>query len=138
MKIILFRNFIMVICLSYKREKVLGVGGFASVYRGIYKKKTVAFKTFSSSLDATTLPYKNLRKELKVVSRIRHPYIVSVLGFYLRPDPTLCVELAEEGSLEQILENRSEFSYGTPNLTRKFKHKVTKNHILRITLLKKS
>ena len=93
-----------------KRDKLLGVGGFAAVYSGKYNMKQIALKTFSSSLDATTLPYKNLRKELKVLCRLRHPNILSCLGFTLRPEPTLCIELAPEGSLETVLENAQSYA----------------------------
>ena len=53
-----------------RREKLLGVGGFAAVYAAVYKRKQIAIKIFSSSLDASTLPYKNLRKaEFKIICR---------------------------------------------------------------------
>ena len=55
---------------NIKTEKKLGVGGFAAVYKGIYRDEPVACKTFSSNLDSSVLPYKNLRKELKVLLQV--------------------------------------------------------------------
>ena len=89
-----------------EKQKMLGAGGFAAVFKGIYKgDHEVALKTFSSSLDNSVLPYKNLRKELKVLLKIKHKSIVSCLGFTIKPDPTLVIEYAPEGSLETLLEN---------------------------------
>ena len=122
--ILLYQPELEVLEKHVKREKLLGVGGFAAVYSGQYNRKQIALKTFSSSLDASTLPYKNLRKELKVLCRIRHPNILSVVGFCVRPEPTLCIELAPEGSLETVLENAQTYSYGGTKLSRRFKHKV--------------
>ena len=83
---------------------------------------TIFEPKWSSSLDGSVLPYKNLRKELKVLLKIKHPSILSCVGFTLKPSPTLIIEYAPEGSLETILEN-SETSDTFP-LTSELKFKI--------------
>ena len=96
-----------------------------AVYRGKYKRETVAIKEFLTqgemeegmskrgvedeglpSADALQL-YRDLRQEVSVLAELSHPNIVSLLGVSLRP---MCIvlEFAPLGSLFGILDKRIE------------------------------
>eukprot|EP00731_Ephydatia_muelleri_P016582 Em0009g1006a len=102
---------------------VLGRGGSGAVYRGKYKRETVAIKEFLtqaemengasrrgpeeggvSSTDALQL-FRDLRQEVSVLAELSHPNIVSLLGVSLRP-MCIVIEFAPLGSLFGILDKR--------------------------------
>ncbi|CBY34790.1 unnamed protein product [Oikopleura dioica] len=118
---------------NFIRKEVLGVGGFATVYKGELTRGQmrvdVALKVFASGgSEMTAYPYQNLRKELKVLTSLLEPrcdQILSILGFAVKPEPTLIIELAPHGSLETLIESKkSNRSISTDVLSHRFKHKV--------------
>lgn len=60
------------------REK-LGAGGFGKVYRAIWQGKEVAVKTVKDSTISREA-FAEFRKEIAILSRLRHPNIVLFLG----------------------------------------------------------
>ncbi|TMW55670.1 hypothetical protein Poli38472_010552 [Pythium oligandrum] len=73
----------------------IGGGGVALVHRGIYRKQSVALKTiFDPRVDEALK--QEFMDELLVMSQLRHPNIVSLIGACVEP-PTMCMvmELCE-------------------------------------------
>jgi serine/threonine protein kinase len=65
--------------LSYDQVTVdyqtqLGMGSFGRVYKGVYQGKPCAVKIFNKEVD--------IEKEVEVISRIHHKYIVRVYGWW--------------------------------------------------------
>ena len=79
---------------------LLGQGAFGKVYRGRYRGRSVAIKTYSK---ATEVAFRELQKEVKVLQRVRHPCLVCLVGITLNPIMTLVLEEAPMGSLNSHL-----------------------------------
>ena len=91
-------EFVKKATLAFAEDRLLGRGGFGSVYLGsVPNEKPFAVKR----LDDVT----SAERELSVLSRFQHPHIVRLLGFTPEGAPTRCLiyELLERGSLEKIL-----------------------------------
>ena len=72
----------------------IGHGGYSTVYRGRYKSSHVAVKRLNR-------PDTN---ELEILSKLKHPNVVSLIGVVdQRPDYFLILELCEGGSLRDYL-----------------------------------
>ncbi|DAZ97105.1 TPA: hypothetical protein N0F65_010428 [Lagenidium giganteum] len=94
----------------------IGGGGVALVYRGIYRKRSVALKTlFDPRVDAALK--EEFMDELLVMSKVSHPNIVSLIGACLEP-PNLCMvmELCD-CSLYHLLHDTNAF-FSVQHLTR--------------------
>ena len=90
--------------------KELGHGGYAIVYAATWRCSPVAVKVLHPSVrQASESLNAALAKEVLLMSRIRHPNVLSVFGFCLRP-PMLLLELGTRGSLAALL--RSDASPG--------------------------
>lgn len=82
----------------------IGGGGVALVHRGIYRKNSVALKTlFDPRVDEALK--QDFMDELLVMSKLKHPNVVSLIGACLEP-PNLCMvmELCDF-SLHHLLHN---------------------------------
>uniref|UniRef100_S4R8Q3 Protein kinase domain-containing protein n=1 Tax=Petromyzon marinus TaxID=7757 RepID=S4R8Q3_PETMA len=101
--------------LEQSAEHLLGEGGFGSVYRALYGGDQVAVKIFNKHISQTH-PHRLMRQELAVLSRSRHPSLVSLLAVGLRPR-VLVMELAPRGSLAGVMEREGE-------LHRTLKHRI--------------
>ena len=90
-------------------NKILGVGGYGTVYKATYKNSAVAVKTVfaettggSIHLPETTVA--NMRKEAIILSSLNHPNILRVLGII--PDLAwIVMEYCPRGSLQDVLLN---------------------------------
>ncbi|XP_068716726.1 leucine-rich repeat serine/threonine-protein kinase 2-like isoform X1 [Montipora capricornis] len=92
--------------ISYEETEasILGSGGYGKVFRGQCRGQAVAIKIFTSDAIDPIRHYREVRKELNVLRRVRHhPYLISVVGVTLRP-LCLVLELAERGALTDILQ----------------------------------
>ena len=83
----------------------LGTGGFATVYRSKdkgWKGLTVAVKTFTRDLK-TDSALEQAKKELMVLSRLEHPFIVACFGghFQKNEQPHILLEYCEGGDIGQ-------------------------------------
>lgn len=83
---------------------ILGSGGYGKVVRGQYKGRAVAIKFYKNDMIDPLRHYREVRKELNVLRRVRHhPFLISVIGVTLRP-LCLVLELAEGGTLMSIFQ----------------------------------
>ncbi|KAL6888409.1 hypothetical protein ACP4OV_009435 [Aristida adscensionis] len=91
---------------KFSESNVLGVGGFGSVYRANFDGGVVAaVKKLGGGGQECAKEFEN---ELDVLGRIRHPNIVSLLGFCIHEENRFIVyELMENGSLETQLHGPS-------------------------------
>lgn len=83
-------------------EKI-GSGSFGTVYKGTWMGVDVAVKKLEASPMAPA-DYRNFLYEVELMSNLRHPNILSLLGACLEP-PNLCyvAELVKQGSLDRVL-----------------------------------
>jgi len=83
-----------------KMSNVLGVGSFATVYRGYWQRNEVAIKVIKST-KATALI-----DEAGIMVKIRHPNVVTFLGACLnKPELFIVTEFMSRGDLYNILHN---------------------------------
>ena len=82
---------------------LLGSGGYAEVHAATWRCSPVAAKVLHPTMRQVSASVNSaLAKEVLLMSRIRHPNVVSVFGFCLRP-PMLLLELGARGSLAALL-----------------------------------
>jgi serine/threonine protein kinase len=76
-----------------KYPDVLGIGGFATVYRGKYRGCDVAIKSFMAKVGD-----EEFKKEVQKLSGLRHPNIVQYMG-YCPSERWIIMEWMQKGSL---------------------------------------
>jgi serine/threonine protein kinase len=83
-------------------EKI-GSGSFGTVYRGNWMGVEVAVKRIDGQT-MSVADYKNFLYEVELMSNLRHPNLLSLLGACLEP-PNLCsiTEYVKQGSLDRVL-----------------------------------
>ena len=93
--------------ISLDKNKQLGTGSFSRVYRGKYRKQSCAVKLIFT-LDLTLDVIKRVAAEAQLLSLIRHPNVVDILGVSVLP-PSVCIllELCINGSLGDMLRNNA-------------------------------
>eukprot|EP01087_Luapelamoeba_hula_P008454 TRINITY_DN2105_c1_g1_i2.p1 TRINITY_DN2105_c1_g1~~TRINITY_DN2105_c1_g1_i2.p1 ORF type:complete len:1492 (+),score=226.36 TRINITY_DN2105_c1_g1_i2:221-4696(+) len=89
-------------------------GNYSSVYRGIYKKETVAVKVFDPQMDndldsATTMRViREFRAEALLLSGLKHhPNIIRLIGVCSKQPLALVMEFANGGTLTQLLQDHA-------------------------------
>lgn len=88
---------------SFSPLHKIGGGGFGTVYKGMLDGIPVAIKVMDSSPEAMQ-GLKEFTQEMDILSRLHHPHIVLLIGACLDASmPSLVYELAEGGSLEDIM-----------------------------------
>ncbi|KAL4172009.1 hypothetical protein KRP22_007185 [Phytophthora ramorum] len=88
--------------------ETIGGGGVALVHRGIYRKQSVALKTlFDPRVDEALK--QEFMDELLVMSKLKHPNVVTLIGACLEP-PNLCMvmELCDH-SLSHLLHDTNTY-----------------------------
>ncbi|CAN6164990.1 unnamed protein product [Urochloa humidicola] len=84
---------------NFNSSLKIGEGGFGCVYRGILRNMTVAIKVLKpDSLHGQA----QFEQEVAILSRVRHPHLVTLLGACLESS-TLVYEFLPNGSLEDFL-----------------------------------
>ncbi|CAN6190791.1 unnamed protein product [Urochloa humidicola] len=84
---------------NFNSSLKIGEGGFGCVYRGILRNMTVAIKVLKpDSLHGQS----QFEQEVAILSRVRHPHLVTLLGACLESS-TLVYEFLPNGSLEDFL-----------------------------------
>jgi len=84
-------------------QEIIGSGGFGSVHKAVWKGESVAVKIMHGMVEGSQM-LETFKKEIFLLSRLKHPGIVNFLGASLKP-PDVCIvqELAEGGSLYTLL-----------------------------------
>jgi len=84
-------------------QEVLGSGGFGTVHKATWKGHLVAVKIMHGMIEGSQV-LNNFKKEIDVLSSLKHPCIINFLAASLTP-PDVCIiqELAEKGSLYTLL-----------------------------------
>ena len=93
---------------SYRLLRLLADGGFAEVYLGehIHLGTNAAIKVLHAQLVSEDL--QQFREEARIVARLRHPHIVSILDFNVQDNtPFLVMDYAPNGTLRQRHPKRS-------------------------------
>ncbi|XP_009771774.1 U-box domain-containing protein 35-like [Nicotiana sylvestris] len=86
---------------SFAENLKIGVGAYGTVYKCSLRHTTVAVKVLHSKSKGSDLT-KQFQQELKILSKIRHPHLLILLG--VCPDRgCLVYEFMENGSLEERL-----------------------------------
>src|SRR5216110_880633 len=99
---------------NYRLTRLLGRGSFAEVYLGehIYLQTPAAVKLLHRSL--TEEDAEDFLKEARMLARLKHPYIVSVLDFDMeQTTPVLVMQYAPKGTLRQRFPKGSRLSLET-------------------------
>jgi tRNA A-37 threonylcarbamoyl transferase component Bud32 len=95
----------------------IGHGGFGEVFLGRYHGSLVAVKKLFNQ-DMMGKGLSDFRREVQILSRLRHPSIVLWLGACTQaPNLTIVLEYMDKGSLHQFL-HRTTTPYTTLTLTR--------------------
>lgn len=88
---------------SLKVFETLGRGAFGTVYRAKWMGTEVAVKLLDSS-DYSTDDYREFLAEISMMSNLRHPNVLGMLGGSLTPPNLYFVsEYMRQGSLEKVL-----------------------------------
>eukprot|EP01125_Pyxidicula_operculata_P014889 TRINITY_DN5012_c1_g1_i1.p1 TRINITY_DN5012_c1_g1~~TRINITY_DN5012_c1_g1_i1.p1 ORF type:complete len:841 (-),score=158.73 TRINITY_DN5012_c1_g1_i1:342-2864(-) len=95
---------------------ILGKGSFATVYKGEWRKTTIALKIFNSN----TQDVMDFAKEVSIMLKLRHPNIVSIMGILSKPRFAILCEYMERGSLSDIIHNHN--------------YKIQNHHICKMAL----
>eukprot|EP01113_Clastostelium_recurvatum_P011683 TRINITY_DN1597_c0_g2_i2.p1 TRINITY_DN1597_c0_g2~~TRINITY_DN1597_c0_g2_i2.p1 ORF type:complete len:643 (-),score=161.00 TRINITY_DN1597_c0_g2_i2:74-2002(-) len=84
----------------------LSSGGFAKVYKAIYKGDTVAVKVLKSMPNASEV--EEFRKEYAIMDAMRSPYVVKFYGAVLEPKLCMVMEFCGRGSLYHVLKDETQ------------------------------
>ncbi len=91
----------------FRRQDLLGAGGTARVYKGMYAGKLVAVKELTST---SMLPYG--RAEAALLSRLRHPYVLHFFGCCAHEHHFYIVTELMDTTLRDLLSRRDAASSG--------------------------
>jgi eukaryotic-like serine/threonine-protein kinase len=87
----------------YRLERVLGIGGMASVWLGHDQRldRPVAVKILSDTLASDSSYVERFRREARIAARLTHPNLVKVFDFEANGRPALIMEYVECGTLAE-------------------------------------
>ena len=85
-------------------EKTLGKGSFGVIYKGLWKGDVVAVKQLKVEEDLALEAYAEFRKEVWLMSGLRHPCIVNLLGYSTSP-LVMVMECVTGGDLYGLIHN---------------------------------
>eukprot|EP01129_Flabellula_baltica_P011673 TRINITY_DN5160_c0_g1_i1.p1 TRINITY_DN5160_c0_g1~~TRINITY_DN5160_c0_g1_i1.p1 ORF type:complete len:1628 (-),score=299.40 TRINITY_DN5160_c0_g1_i1:54-4937(-) len=77
----------------------VGEGAFADVFRGRYKDNDVAVKILKASAGTDTAIHNEFRHEVRIMRGLKHPNLVQLIGYAVKPKRALIIEYAAFGSL---------------------------------------
>lgn len=99
---------------KYRILSVLGFGGMSVVYKAEQEliEKFVAVKTVKFRVDERPSLWQRFEREVKTLSRLSHPNIVTVYDCVLGDDgqPYVVMDYLEGLSLDQVLQEKGRFS----------------------------
>ena len=99
--------------VDLKFDKVVGNGGFGTVWKGRFKREIVAIKKLQNLTDPTAI--EDFRQEANIMRRISHQRTVNCFGICETPEMfCMVLEYCEEGSLTGFISNKkcSEIAWG--------------------------
>lgn len=115
---LLFSEYNNIIIPYHKIElgQHIATGGFANLYKSTYNGRTVAVKKFHNQgedFDLLAESYRELQHETLIMSKLKHPNLVELLGICVTP---LCMvmEFLELGSLENYLRGKKKVNLSWP------------------------
>lgn len=93
--------------ISLDKKVQLGSGSFSRVYLGKYRQQQCAIKLIFT-VDLTIEVIKRIAMEAQLLSMIKHPNVVGILGVAVLP-PSICIllELCSRGSLGDVLKGNT-------------------------------
>ena len=84
-------------------QKKIGIGGYAEVWKALFKEKTVAFKLLQEDMTEGRV-VEEFKREMAVMSTLDHPNIVAFFGSVEHGSSlAMVLEYAARGDLEGIL-----------------------------------
>jgi len=91
---------------SILTEKQVGKGTYSSVYSAVYRGFRIAAKVLKTPLPKAAAAREKLLLEFRLMSTLRHPNIVQLMGISCTPNNHLivCTELCARGSLKENME----------------------------------
>eukprot|EP01042_Synura_sphagnicola_P001164 gene1164-biopygen1250 len=93
--------------LVIKSDKVLGSGGFGTVYGGRWRTAIVAVKVFDESMGFP----QDFEREAYIMKDLRHPNIVDFYGYCTGPTRCIVIKYMQQGSLTKLLHSRRDISW---------------------------
>eukprot|EP00754_Rhynchopus_humris_P014437 Rhum_TRINITY_DN14387_c17_g1::Rhum_TRINITY_DN14387_c17_g1_i1::g.87073::m.87073 len=88
---------------------VLGTGGFGTVYLGDYQATEVAVKVHNTDEAWTPSEIQEWKREVSIMTRLRHPNILMLLGaVFYKTKLAIVTELCERGTLLKYLQKSKE------------------------------
>ena len=87
----------------YRLDRVLGIGGMASVWLGLDQRldRPVAVKVLSDTLASDPDYVRRFRREAQIAARLSHPNLVKVFDFEPEGRPALVMEYIDGGTLAE-------------------------------------
>ena len=91
----------------YRLERVIGIGGMASVWLGCDQRldRPVAVKVLSDTLASDPGYVERFRREARLAAGLSHPNLVKVFDFEPKGRPALIMEYIEGGTLADTAED---------------------------------
>jgi len=82
----------------------IGRGGFGIVYKGTweYSDSPIAIKQLLEGNDISSEAKKEFKKEVTIMSQLKHPNVLVCYGFYLSPKYSMVMEYMPKGSLYRV------------------------------------
>jgi serine/threonine protein kinase len=90
-----------------KIEKKIGSGAYGDVYKARYHGYPIAVKIIKESLSAEEAKREKILEEIKIMSMLKHPNVVGLVGCCLSPDHQVAIvtEFAARGNLKDSLKD---------------------------------
>lgn len=88
---------------------VLGSGGFACVYKGKFGTDDVAIKVLqyeATDEEQRQAVHAEFRREVHIMTLLKHPNIVGLVGFTLQTPATMVMELMGHGDLQKFISKK--------------------------------
>lgn len=90
-----------------KIQEQIGSGGCGIVYRGTYRKVTVAVKQLIERHDLSKNAQEEFNKELEMMMQLQSPNVIKFIGYCSAPDLAMVMEFMPKGSLCQVNKNEA-------------------------------
>ncbi|OMP11309.1 hypothetical protein COLO4_03900 [Corchorus olitorius] len=95
---------------NFHRDLIIGRGSFGKVFKGSVDDETIAVKRFDNKI--THRGFENFRREVELLCQLRHPHLVSLIGFCVDQTALILVyEYVSRGSLYHHLYNKDNKDY---------------------------